>query len=921
MHTDDFLLIIDGSSLLSTQFYGNLPREVMMAKTPEDKERYFYKIMQTSKGVYTNGIYGFLRTLFNILEKQKPAYVAVTWDVTRNTFRREIYEDYKANRTQTIEPLRCQFVLCQDILKRMGIAQFMSERYEADDFSGSLASKFEKEIPVRIMTKDHDYLQLVNENTSLWLIMSDQKKVDEFNKKHGIDKALYNIPDKTVCLDRSLVKSEFGIYPESVASLKGLMGDTADNIKGVPGIGDKTATALIAYYNNIDALYDEIKKIQDAKQLGTKWKNELGISRNPYNYLVKESDTEIVGEKAARLSEKLATIVKNIDITENLEDLKAVIDKEECLKVLSELEISSLKVPSCASGNENDEFCKEFENRYVLVDNLGDYYNVVPELEKKLLGLNIGIAIEYADGEIFKLAISSEDVLFEVRAEGFILPDVLKELLQRVIDGAGKVNCFDFKEILHFCKCKNDFFDCALAHYLLDPLSSKHDINSVLGYLEIPHDFGDKKTAAEAYVADKLWKKLEERMSEKGLHGIYNGMEKPLVRILEEMEEVGILCSADELETQKKELEEELSKCEEEIYSLSGEKFNILSPKQLGEILFVKLGLPGGKKTKTGYSTGAEILEKLAPDYEIVSRILYYRQLSKLISTYVVGLEKCISDDGRIHCTFKQTVTATGRLSCTDPNLQNIPVRDELGRRIRKAFVPEKGKVFVDADYSQIELRILAHMAGDEKLLEDYRTQRDVHRSTAANVFGVPYEEVTKEMRQNAKAVNFGIVYGISSFGLGQDLNISRKKAEEYINAYFKHYPAVKNYLEGLASYASQNGYVKTLYGRVRPVPEISSSNFNLKNAGERIAMNSPIQGTAADIMKMGMIRVYKALKESNLDAKMILQIHDEIIIETAENDAEEVRQILTKEMTEAAKLKVNLEVSSDIADNWYNLK
>ncbi len=921
MHTDAFLLIIDGSSLLSTQFYGNLPREVLMARTPEDKEKFFYKIMQTGKGVYTNGIYGFLRTLFNILEKQKPAYVAVTWDVTRNTFRREIYEEYKANRTQTIEPLKSQFILCQEILKRMGIAQFMSERYEADDFSGSLACKFEKEIPVRIMTKDHDYLQLVNDNTFLWLIMSDQKKADEFNKRHGIDKSLCNIPEKTVCLDRELVKSEFGIYPESVASLKGLMGDTADNIKGVPGIGDKTATALIAHYMSIDALYDDIKSVQDAKQLGLKWKNELGISRNPYNYLVKESDTEIVGEKAARLSEKLATIVRNIEITEKLDDLKAVIDKAECLKVLSELEISSLKVPSCASGNENDEFLKEFETRYVLVDNLGDYYDIVPEFEKKLVGLNVGIAIKCCDSEINRLAFSAEDVLLEVRAEGFILPDVLRELLQRVIGAAGKINCFDFKEILHYCKCENAFFDCALAHYLLDPLSSKHDVNSVLGYLEIPQEFTEKKTAAEAYVADKLYVKLDEKLSENGLQDIYNDIEKPLVRILAEMEEEGICCSADELEAQKKELEEELSKCEKEIYELSGETFNILSPKQLGEILFVKLGLPGGKKTKTGYSTGAEILEKLAPDYEIVSRILYYRQLSKLISTYVVGLEKCISDDGRIHCTFKQTVTATGRLSCTEPNLQNIPVRDELGRRIRKAFVPEKGKVFVDADYSQIELRILAHMAGDEKLLEDYRTQRDVHRSTAANVFGVTYEEVTKEMRQNAKAVNFGIVYGISSFGLGQDLNISRKKAEEYINAYFRHYPAVKNYLDGLVSYASQNGYVKTLYGRIRPVPEISSSNFNLKNAGERIAMNSPIQGTAADIMKMGMIRVYKALKDSNLDAKMILQIHDEIIIETAERDAEEVRRILTKEMAEAAKLRVSLEVSSDIADNWYNLK
>jgi DNA polymerase-1 len=918
MEQKEFLLIIDGSSLLSTQFYGNLPREILAERNPEEREKYFGKIMKTSKGVYTNGIYGFLRTLFSLIEHQKPTHIAVTWDLTRDTFRREMYADYKANRSETMLPLKQQFELCQNILTKIGIPQFMDMRYEADDFSGSLAKKFKATMPVFILTKDHDYLQLVGDNVYLWLMMNDQAKADDFYKRHQLDKSKFNSPDKSVFLDRELIKKEFGIYPESVPSLKGLMGDSADNIKGVPGIGDKTATALIGYYETIDKLYDEIHLSNDAKALAAKWKSELGISRNPINFLIKESDTDLVGEKAARLSEKLATIITNLDIEKSIDDLKLSLDGPACAKVLDELEITSIKLPQ-GLAEKKDDFFEDYKGLTV-IDNLNLYMEYVDKVKEEFKEAEFSVGFNFEDGELVQYSVYNGKNIYCFKAEGFIMPVALMEDFSEILKNSKRIICFEFKQIADLTD--SDFDDCALMHYLLVPNNSNHDSNAVLKYFN--HSSVDDlgcPSAISAYTAFKESGELLDNLEFQKLKSVYDEIDKPLVRVLKEMENNGIRCSAEVLKEQGVELKKALDDYEDEIYFFAGEEFNINSPKQLGEVLFDHLGIKGGKKTKTGYSTSADVLEKLQDKHPIVKAVLNYRQLSKLMSTYIEGLQKTIGKDGRIHCTFNQTVAATGRLSCTEPNLQNIPVREELGRQIRKAFVPKEGCVFVDADYSQIELRILAHMAGDESLIADYKNSRDVHQATAASVFGVPYDEVTKEQRRNAKAVNFGIVYGISSFGLGQDLDIPRNLANEYIKKYFEQYPAIKKYLDGLVAYAKKYESVKTLYGRIRPIPEIHSSNFMQRSFGERIAMNSPIQGTASDIMKIAMIRVSEALKKEGLEAKMLLQIHDEILIEAPINEKDKVQELLIREMKNAAKLKVSLEVSSGVADNWYDLK
>ncbi len=920
---NDYLLIIDGSSLLSTQFYGNIPREILMAKTAEEKEKYYHKIMKTSKGVYTNAVYGFLRTLFSILDKQKPRYLAVTWDLTRNTFRRELYEDYKANRSETIEPLKDQFVLMQEILKKMGVAQFMDERYEADDFSGSIADKFSTSVEVCIMTKDHDYLQLVDDNVKLWLIVSDQKKADEFFKKYNLDKSVTIVPEKTEWLNAGLVKAEFGVEPESIPSLKALMGDSADNIKGVPGIGDKAAVPLIAHYKTVDALYDDIHNSSDLKELALKWKNELGISRNPISFLTKESETELVGEKAARLSEKLATIIRDLPIDKELDDLKTEYDYATLVKILEELEISSLQIPASISHEtKEDDFYKEFNDGLVIMSDLSDVLEFSEKSAKIAENKEAGIAVVLNDGEISELAVCIDKTTYSFKTEYFVTAQILEEILDKVSGAAGYVASDNYKNILKAGgEAKEDFFDFSVAHYLLDPNSTKHDVQSLLSYLEVYPSPVSDIPAFTAYTAIKKKDEVIEKLEENGLINVYNEAEKPLIPILCDMEREGIICRVDVLEEQGRELDKAMKDLEEEIYSLASERFNILSPKQLGVILFEKLGLPGAKKTKTGYSTNADVLEKLKDEHPVIPKILEYRTVSKLKSTYVEGLKECIKDDGRIHCTFNQTVTATGRLSCTEPNLQNIPVREELGRKLRKAFVPKPGCVFVDADYSQIELRIMAHMAGDEKLLDDYRNARDIHRATAANVFHVPYDQVTKKQRSEAKAVNFGIIYGISSFGLGQDLDISRKTAEGYIKSYFEQYPQVKAYMDRLVESAKDKGYAETLLGRKRPIPELSSSNFMQRSFGERVAMNMPIQGTAADIMKLAMIKVHNALKKAGLRSKMLLQIHDEILIEAYEDEKEEVKNILVEEMKGAVRLAVELEVDANIADSWFDVK
>ena len=929
---NDFLLLIDGSSLLTTQFYGNLPREILFAKSPEEKQQYYHKIMKTSKGVYTNAVFGFLRTLFRILECQKPAYIGVAWDLTRDTFRREIWPEYKGNRTELMEPLRDQFELCQQVLQEMHIHQFMDPRYEADDFVGSVSARFESEIPVRILTKDNDYLQLVTDRTRLWLMHSTAEKTEELYKKYHLDRNAMNVPDRAFELTPELVLSEFGVTPEHINSLKGLMGDTSDNIKGVPGVGPQTAVRLIREYGTVDGLYQALKDLDKEKEAALKldWKNRLGITRSPLNFLLKTSDEELVGEQAARISEKLATIKKDIDLEGlTLDDLKTSLDIDGTRKVLLDLEFESLK-PDFGQEGEN-------EKEEAVFTMSGD----PEELEKTIRDIKKArvLGVCYMKGAGLAISDDASRAVF-FPEEAFITQETLKNALRMLFSGYASIYTTEGKNIVKLTDLAAR--DISVSAYLMDPLRSSYpydyisseylgktvpDRNAYLGKVslqEARENMPDKLRdymCVQAVTAFSAGPLLDEKLRETGMLSLYEEIELPCMCVLSRMEDAGILVKSEELKAYGDALKEGIDVLENEIFALCGEEFNINSPKQLGTVLFEKMKLPYGKKTKSGYSTNADILEKLEPDYPVVKKILEYRTLTKLRSTYAEGLRGFIAEDGRIHGTFNQTITATGRLSSTNPNLQNIPVRIELGSRIRKLFVPAEGCVFIDADYSQIELRILAHLSGDENLIRSYSESRDIHAITASQVFHVPLEKVTPLQRRNAKAVNFGIVYGISAFSLSEDLSITRDEAKEYMRRYFEAYPGIERYLNQCVKDASENGFVKTMYGRIRPIPELQSPNFNLRSFGERVAMNSPIQGSAADIMKIAMIRVDQRLRSEGLKSRIVLQVHDELLVESPVDEADHVQELLEEEMEHAADLKVKLEVEAKRGASWYDAK
>lgn len=939
----EYLLLIDGSSLLSTQYYGNLPRELLFAKTEEEKKKFYPKIMQNRKGVYTNAIYGFMRTLLKILKEQKPSHIAIAWDKSRNTFRRELYSEYKGNRGETPEPLKSQFILCEKILEEMNIPQFMSDTYEADDYCGSLSAKFEDSVPVKIFTKDNDYLQLVSENTNLWLMHASQDKTDLLYKKYNITRD-DSVPDRAFNLTPELVKAEFGVEPSSVNSLKGLQGDASDNIKGVPGIGPATAVALIAHYKNVAALYDDIRELDEKqqKEKAKKWKEELGISRSPFSYLLKQSDEELVGEKAAFLSEKLATIKRDIPLDDvTLESLRTDINRQKAEEWFTELEFKSLSI---ADSTAQDVYTSAV---YEQISDLNDFSELIDRLSKKK---TVGVALaadERIKGSVFSgkailgAALATEEKTVYVSCEGFLTGDFVSEKIQELIRKGVIIATSDLKLLMKKFELDDvtGCFDCSVAAYLLDPLAGKYDYQMIskLALSASPENREDllgKLNVSEAYsqAPDKLIKQvslearamflaapvLKEMLEKNGMTDLYNNIELPLIPVLKDMEQEGIYVLREELAAFSRKLESDIKKLEAEIYKACGEEFNINSPKQLGVILFEKLKLPYGKKTKTGYSTSADVLEKLKIEDPVVEKILDYRTLTKLKSTYADGLDGYIEADGRIHTNFNQTVTATGRLSSTEPNLQNIPIRMELGRELRKVFVPKEGCCFIDADYSQIELRILAAMSGDEKLIAAYKNSEDIHRATASAVFKVPLSEVTKDLRSKAKAVNFGIVYGISSFGLGEGLNISRKEAEQYITSYFETYPGVKSFLDALIEDARKNSSAVTLFGRKRPIPELESANFMQRSFGERVAMNSPVQGTAADIIKIAMLRVAGRLKKEGMKSKLLLQIHDELLVEAYLDEADRVEEIMYEEMVHAADLAVSLEVEVERGMSWF---
>lgn len=887
------IVLIDGHSILNRAFYG----------VPE---------LTNGEGLHTNAVYGFLNIMFKILDEEQADYLAVAFDLKAPTFRHKMYEAYKGTRKPMPQELHEQVPVMKEMLTAMGVPLMMLEGYEADDLLGTVSlSMEERGLEVSIISGDRDLLQLASEHTRVRIPKT---------KRTGTEIEDYYARD---------VVERYQVTPVQIIDLKALMGDASDNIPGIPGVGEKTATKIIVEYGTVENAFSHVEEIKPNKA-----RESL---KNHYDL--------------ALLSKKLATIDRHSPF---------------------ELDLEAARIGNLYTGQAL-ELCKRLEFKQMLsrFDHKQDHgqeeqnFELLEELtqaeaffERAKTAPQVGIHTVCWQGGLHGAAISLGDgATAYLPVEGFVTEEYLRGKLGELMR-AVPVLCFlDLKDQLSVLEdsqtdpdsAEGDFlrqqgrsFDGVIGAYLINPLKSQYT------YDEIAKDFLgamypsreellEKKSLSDAweqeresfvtyacyqaYTAVKTRDEILEQLRRSGMEKLFEQVEMPLVFTLHDMEREGVLVKAQELKTYGEQLQVQIVKLEQEIYGLAGEEFNINSPKQLGVILFEKLKMPYGKKTKTGYSTAADVLEKLAPDHPLVAKILEYRQLAKLKSTYADGLAAFIGPDGRIHSKFNQTITATGRISSTDPNLQNIPVRTELGRQLRKVFVPKAGYVFLDGDYSQIELRVLAHMSGDQKLIDAYREAQDIHAITASQVFHVPLDQVTPQQRRNAKAVNFGIVYGISSFGLSQDLSITRKEAQEYIEQYFHTYPGIKGFLDGAVEDAKTKGYAQTLYGRRRPVPELKSSNFMQRSFGERVAMNSPIQGTAADIIKIAMVRVSRRLKSEGLKSRLVLQVHDELLIETKEQELEQVKKILREEMMGAAALAVPLEVDMHTGESWYDAK
>ena len=904
------LVLIDGHSILNRAFFG-LPD------------------LTNSEGLHTNAVYGFLNILFKILEEEKPDYLTVAFDVHAPTFRHKMFDAYKGTRSPMDDALRQQVPLMKEMLTAMGVRIVEMEGYEADDILGTIAGMGEREgMDVSVVSGDRDLLQLATDHVKIRIPKT---------KKTGTEIEDYLAAD---------VKARYLVTPKEFIDVKALMGDTADNIPGVPGIGEKTATALIEKYGNIEAVHEDAANVKPPR-----------ASKN----IVEFWDQAV-------LSKELATIITNVPIAYDFAEAK--LDRiqdlytEDAYLLCKRLEFKNLlgRFEVDAPKNQAQEHFKivkdkaESDKIWKKAGNDPIGYYIVPFASGK-------DGKQEQDGQMclfsetpknafaaMAVAFSEEDICLFVTGEKLTSDELVDQLIHK---RESKLIAADLKPDLKFFpdEAKADswdaylafrkrFFDRTVAAYLLNPLKGEYPYDDVakdylglmvptkadcLGKSEVGAILVENEQAAmayacyEAYIAWKSYPVLLEALQQHEMEMLFNEIEMPLVFVLADMEREGIGIDADALKEYGTQLAGSITEYEQKIYKEAGEEFNINSPKQLGVILFEKMQLPNGKKTKTGYSTAADVLDKLAPDYPIVADILEYRKLSKLKSTYADGLANFIDETGKIHTSFNQTITATGRLSSTDPNLQNIPIRMELGKLIRKVFHPLEGDLFVDSDYSQIELRLLAHISGDEGLIEAFRENQDIHRSTASKVFGVPFDEVTDLQRRNAKAVNFGIVYGISAFGLSQDLNIPQKEAQGFIDSYFQTYPKIKEFLDQTVAQAKKCGFTRTLFGRIRPIPELSSSNFMQRQFGERVAMNAPIQGTAADIIKIAMIRVHDRLIREGYKSRLILQVHDELLIETAEEEKEAVIVLLEEEMRGAADLKVELAVGTECGYTWYD--
>ena len=867
------IVLIDGHSILNRAFYG-LPD------------------LTNAEGLHTNAIYGFLTIMFKLLEEEKPEYLTVAFDVHAPTFRHKMYAEYKGTRKPMADELRQQVPVIKEVLHAMGVKTIECAGLEADDLIGTLSNRCENEgMEVTVISGDRDLLQLATEHVKIRIPKTKQGKT-EIEDYYAKD-----------------VEERYQVTPKEFIDLKALMGDTADNIPGVPSIGEKTATKIITQYHSIEEAHehvDELKPPRASRALSEHW--DLAV-----------------------LSKELATINVKADFPYELSEAKlGNLYTEEAYIFFQKLEFKNLlsRFDVSAPANKVEDGFKiitsksEAEKVFVQAEEASTIGAVIFKDLENVLPLFADQAGLGGIGLCF-----SKEESYCIKVEKDITGEWLLKKLADVAEKAETYAMFHLKESMEQVTIRNqaNCFDVSVAAYLLNPLKNNYTWEDVarehLGLMIDEKIDQDIKACYESYVNYASVEVLRRKLRDTKMDTLFRDIEMPLVFTLFDMEQNGIRVEADALKQYGDQLAGKIAELEKEIYEEAGETFNINSPKQLGVVLFENMKLPGGRKTKTGYSTAADVLEKLAPEHPVVAKILEYRQYTKLKSTYADGLANYIQDDGRIHGKFNQTITATGRISSTEPNLQNIPVRMELGRLIRKVFIPEEGYRFVDADYSQIELRVLAHCSGDEHLIQAYKEQSDIHRITASQVFHIPFDEVTPQQRRNAKAVNFGIVYGISSFGLSQDLSITRKEAAKYIDDYFATYPGIKTFLDHAVTHAKEEGYVVTLFGRRRPVPELSSSNFMQRSFGERVAMNSPIQGAAADIIKIAMIRVNQRLKDQKMKSRLVLQVHDELLIEAYEPELDEVQNILKEEMEHAAELKVPLEIDMHTGDNWYEAK
>ena len=887
------LVLIDGHSILNRAFYG----------VPD---------LTNSQGLHTNAVYGFLNILFKILEEEKPDFLAVAFDVKAPTFRHEIYKEYKGTRKPMPKELHEQVPVMKEVLSAMGIRTLEQPGLEADDILGTLAKRAQKEgVDVALVSGDRDLLQIATDQIKIRIPKTKGART-EVEDYYAAD-----------------VEARYGVTPQGFIDLKALMGDASDNIPGVPKVGEKTAAELMKQFGSLDGIYAHVEEVTKKA--------------------VRES--LIANKDLAYLSRTLAAINVDSPLDFSLEEARiGNLFTPQAYEIFRKLEFKNM----LSRFEDPADAKKEDSERIRLVDSAREAEDIFRKV-KEAQACGFMLLEDEKDGGPAALALCTcPDEAF-VFAAGEKLPaEFLSRLAADLYQSRIALSAFGIKKTYEALLCEGEntgrqegcgtkgLFDVLIAAYLLNPLKNDYAIEDVSGeYLgrmvpgrkQLFEKLSWKEAMAQkpeaflsyagraASVCLQAREVLTQKLEQAGMLSLFETIEMPLSRVLYEMEKEGVLVRKEELKNYGDALVDRIGELEKAIHEAAGCEFNINSPKQLGEVLFEKMGLKGGKKTKTGYSTAADILEKLAPDHPIVADVLEYRGLTKLKSTYADGLADYIGPDGRIHTSFNQTITATGRISSTEPNLQNIPMRTQLGRLIRRVFVPREGWLFTDADYSQIELRVLAHLSGDRQLIEAYQSDADIHRITASKVFHTPFEEVTDLQRRNAKAVNFGIVYGISSFGLSQDLSITRKEAADYIEQYFQTYPDVKKFLDRQVQEAKEKGYTTTLFGRRRPVPELNSSNFMQRSFGERVAMNSPIQGTAADIIKIAMIRVWEALRKEGLSSRLILQIHDELLIETKESEAERVRQILETQMKGAADLAVSLEVDLHTGKNWYDAK